>query len=113
MVRIDFVKFGEVMIDGEVYYSDMIVWWDGQREFVPKDHILGTDNFSALLRRKPDIIVIGTGLQGMVKITDEARHLAEEKGIKIFEHTSPEAADLFNAMIADSKNVVAYIHTTG
>lgn len=112
MVSIDFVKFGEIMVDGNVYYSDMIVWWDGEKEFVPKDHILDMEIFCMLLRKKPDIVVVGTGQQGMVRISDEVRHVAKDKGIKIFEETSAKAADIFNAMIAASKNVVAYIHTT-
>lgn len=112
MVSIDFVKFGEVMVDGNVYYSDMIVWWDGEKEFIAKDHILDMEIFARLLRKNPDIVVVGTGQHGMVRVSDEVRHKAKDKGIKIFEETSAKAADIFNSMIASGKNVVAYIHTT-
>ena len=112
MVSIQFVKFGEVMVDGRVYYSDMIVWWDGEKEFVPKTHILDMQAFSGLLRKKPDMIVVGTGQQGCVKIPGDVRERASEKGIKIFEDTSAKAADIFNGMVATGKRVVAFIHTT-
>jgi hypothetical protein len=112
MVSIDYVKFGEVKVDGNVYYSDMIVWWDGDKEFVPKSHMLDMKTFSIMLRKNPDMVVFGTGLQCMVSISDEVRCLAKDRGIKVFEEESTKAVDIFNAMIASGKNVVAYIHTT-
>jgi hypothetical protein len=112
MVSIQFVKFGEVMVDGKVYYSDMIVWWDGEKEFVPKTHILDMKAFSKLLRKKPDMVVVGTGQQGCVRISDDVRERANDRGIKIFEDTSAKAADIFNGLVATGKNVVAFIHTT-
>ncbi len=112
MVNIQFVKFGEVMVDGKVYYSDMMVWWDGEKEMVPKSHVLGMKAFSMLLRKNPDIVVVGTGQQGCVKISDDVRDMARKGGIKIFEDTSAKAADLFNGFVATKKNVVAFIHTT-
>ena len=112
MVSIEFVKFGEIMVDGKVYYSDMVVWWDGEKEFVTKSHILDMKIFSRLLRKNPDMIVVGTGQQGCVSVSDDVREVAREKGIKIFEETSAKAADIFNGMVATGKNVVAFIHTT-
>ena len=112
MVSIEFVKFGEVMVDGKVYYSDMIVWWDGEKEFVPKTHMLDIRTFSRLLRKNPDMVVIGSGYAGMVRISDDARERARDKGIKLFEETSAKAADIFNGMVATGKKVVAFIHTT-
>ena len=112
MASIQFVKFGEVMVDGKVYYSDMIVWWDGEKEFVTKTHILDMQAFSRLLRKKPDIVVVGTGQQGCVRISDDVRERARDRGIKIFEETSAKAADIFNGLVATGKRVVAFIHTT-
>lgn len=112
MVKIQFVKFGEVMVDGKVYYSDMIVWWDGEKEFMPKTHFLDMKAFSHLLRKKPDMIVVGTGLQGAVRISEHVRERVRDKGIRLFEHTSDKAPDIFNGLVATGKRVVAYIHTT-
>ena len=112
MVSIQYVKFGEVKIDNHVFYSDMIVWWDGEKEFVAKNHVFDMKMFSRLLRKKPDVVVIGTGQQGMVKISDDVFQLAKEKGIKVFVDTSAKAADIFNGMLATGKKAVAFIHTT-
>ena len=112
MVRVEFVKFGELMVDGKIYYSDMIVWWDGEREFVEKSHILGRDVFSMLLRKKPDMIVVGTGESGILKVSGEVREMSREKGIKIFEDVSSKAVDIFNGLVKDGKRVAALVHTT-
>lgn len=112
MVSIQYVRFGEVKIDNHVFYSDMIVWWDGEKEFVEKSHVLDMKMFARLLRKKPDVVIIGTGQQGMVRISDDVLHLAKRRGIKVFVDTSAKAADIFNGMLATRKKAVAFIHTT-
>ena len=88
------------------------VWWDGEKEFVPKTHMLDMKAFSRLFRKNPDMIVVGTGDAGCVRISDDARERARDKGIKLFEETSAKAADIFNGLVATGKKVVAFIHTT-
>ncbi len=112
MVTVRFEKFGELVVDGKIYYSDMIVWWDGELEFVPKNHVLGMEIFSMMLRKKPDIIVVGTGQQGCVRVSDEVRHRAIDKKIRVFEDKSGNAAEMFSCLAGAGKKVVAYIHTT-
>lgn len=112
MVKIDFTKFGEISINGKIYYSDMLVCWDGRIEFRAKKHVFDMDDFVALLKMKPDIIVIGTGQTGVVKISDEVVQVAEDKKIKLYVDPSPKAVDMFNGLIAQGKKAVALIHTT-
>lgn len=112
MIKIDFTKFGEVSINGKIYYSDMLVCWDGKIEFRVKKHIFDMDDFIALLKMKPEVIVIGTGQTGIVKISDEVRQTAEDKKIKLYVDPSPKAVDMFNGLVAQGKKAIALIHTT-
>ena len=112
MVSVDYVKFGEVMVDGKVYYSDMVIWSDGEKEFIEKTHMIGMEAFSRLLRKKPDMVVIGTGEYGRVRISDDVVQKAKRRGIKLFVETSPKAADIFNGLAATGKNAVFFVHTT-
>jgi hypothetical protein len=112
MVRIDGTSFGEVVIDGKTYYSDMIVWWDGKPEYKEKVHIIDMAEFSSLMKRKPEIIVIGTGQRGAVKITPEVLETAKKKKVEIYAEPSPRAVQLFNSFMAAKKKAVAFIHTT-
>ena len=112
MVKITAVRFGEVEIDGKVFFSDMVVWWNGKSEYREKRHVFGMSQFLALAEKKPEIIVIGTGMNGIVGITEEVVQAAEDKNIEIFKELSPKAAEMFNGFIADGKKAVALIHST-
>ncbi len=112
MVDIDSISFGEIVIDGKTYYSDMTVWWDGRLDFRKKSHVFDINEFTALLKRKPEVIVVGTGQQGILKIPPEVKRYAEQKKVKLFIDISPKAVDIFNAMVADNKKVVAVMHIT-
>ena len=112
MVRVEFERWGEIKVDGHIFYSDMIVWWDGDKDFIAKDHVLGQRTFSRLLRKKPDMIVVGRGQQSRVMIADDVRALAGDKGIKLFEEDTGKAVDIFNGLVSDGKRVVLMVHTT-
>lgn len=112
MVEINSVKFGEITIDKKIYYSDMIVWWDGKIEYREKSHEFGMSEFLRLLGRKPEMIVIGRGMSGVVKVLEEVEQTAKDKGVEIFKDLSPKAAEMFNGFVADKKHVVAVLHST-
>ena len=112
MVRIDSTKFGEIVIDGKTYYSDVRVWWDGKVEMRESSHTLEMNEFTALLRKKPEILVVGTGDPGTLKILPEVVQAAEDQKVEIFTETSSKATEMFNAFVADKKKVVAVIHVT-
>lgn len=112
MVKINSVKFGEVEINGKTYFSDMIVWWDGKIEYRTKSHEFGMSDFLKLAEKKPEIIVIGTGMNNICRVLDEVKQAAEDKGIEIYQEFSPKAAKMFNGFMADKKKAVAVIHST-
>ena len=112
MVEITGVRFGEIEVDKKIYYSDMIVWWDGKVEFRTKSHVFDMSEFLKISEKKPEIIVVGTGISGIIRVEEEVLQAAEEKGIDIYTEISEKAADMFNAFVADKKRVVAVIHTT-
>ena len=110
MVHIDSTSFGEICIDGKTHYADVVVCWDGTIEHVPKDHIFGLDDFFSLARKKPDMIIIGIGQSGSVKIPEHVHAVAEEKNIPLYIEQSPKATEIFNAFLKDGKKAVALIH---
>ncbi len=112
MVEVNSVKFGEVTIDKKTYYSDMIVWWDGKIEYREKSHEFDINEFLRLLERNPEIVVIGTGMSGVVNVPEEVEQVAKDKGVEIFKDLSPKAAKMFNGFVADGKRVVAVLHST-
>jgi len=112
MVRIDSTSFGEVVVDGKTYYSDVTVWWDGRTEFRDKTHIFSMEEFLKILEKRPDTIVVGTGQHGVVKVPDEVRQVAEEQKVDLFIENSPKAMKIFNSFITEGRKAVAVIHST-
>ncbi len=112
MARIDSVKWGEITIDGKAYYSDMYVYWDGRAEMRRKSHLFDIDEFAGLLQKDPEIIVIGIGHKGIVKVPEEVLQLAEDRNLELFMEKTPQAAEVFNAFAGEGKRVIAVLHTT-
>ncbi|MBL7206402.1 MAG: hypothetical protein ISS36_02270 [Candidatus Aenigmarchaeota archaeon] len=112
MVHIDNLKWGEITIDGKTYCSDMAIFWDGAIKYITKNHKLTIQEFMLLLPKKPEVLIVGIGINGAMSVDEDVKQVAEDKKIKIFEETSEKAVDIFNAMISDEKRAVAVIHTT-
>jgi len=113
MVEIKDVRFGEIDVDGRTYYSDVAIFWDGKVEMVEKKHVFDINDLMYLLSKGANIIVIGTGIEGLCKIEQEAFDMAEGKGIDIYIEKSKKAAKLFNLFAKSGEKVAAIIHTTG
>ena len=112
MVQIDSLKFGEIKIDGKDYYSDVVVWWDGKIEMVVKTHQFGMSELLNLLKKKPQVVILGTGVESCVEILEEVQMEMENRGLLFFVESSSNALEVFNAMVNEGKKAVAFIHVT-
>ena len=112
MVRIDSLKYGEIRIDGKDYYSDVVVWWDGKIELVVKTHQFGMNELLNLLKKNPEMVVVGTGIEGCVEILEEVTQEMENRELMLFVENSRNALEIFNALVSEGKKAVAFIHVT-
>jgi hypothetical protein len=112
MVKINSVKFAEIVVDGKTYYSDVIVWWNGNVELIEKKHVLDVSDMAPFIEKKAEAIVIGTGQSDGVKLLPEVKQVLEDKNIKLYVETSPDAIEIFNSFAATGKKAAALIHTT-
>jgi hypothetical protein len=114
MVLINSTEFGSITIDGKTYYNDVIVSWDGKikeaRIFVR--HLFGNNELEDLMRKNPEVIVVGTGDSGLLRVSDEVRRLCKQKNVELVEMTSKKAIEKFNESLKQGKKVIGFIHTT-
>jgi hypothetical protein len=114
MVLINSTEFGSITIDGRTYYNDVIVFWDGEikeaRTFIR--HLFGNNEFQELMRKGPEVIVVGTGDSGFLKVSDEVRKLCKQKNVELVEMISKRAIEKFNENLKRGKKVIGFIHTT-
>ncbi len=72
MLKINDYSFGKIIINNELYRKDLIItgdqvhsdWWRN------KGHSISLDDISLIIDYQPDILFIGTGKMGMMKVSD-------------------------------------------
>ena len=111
-VKIDGTKFGEITINGKPYDSDMTVYWDGRLAYRGKDHIIELGEFMKILKSEPEILVIGAGQNGIVKVSEVVAEWAKNKKVDIYSEATPKAIDIFNAFVSQGKKAVGIFHVT-
>lgn len=114
MVMITYYDFGKIQIDDKLYYKDLIIfeeeifsnWWrkDG--------HNLHLEDLQEILRRKPDILVIGTGYNGVMKVSKNLIQQIEERDIRIIVAKSKDAVNKFNELTQKKQKVAIALHLT-
>lgn len=113
-MQIDRVAFGSLVIDGRLYHSDLVIYPDGRvmegwrRE---RGHRLSMEDMEELVGTRPEIIVAGTGMQGLVKPEPDLEERLEAKGIRLLAASNERARELFNEL-PPNKRVGACFHLT-
>ncbi len=103
--KISNYKFGEMEIDDEVYTEDLIlmndmVYQNWRRE---RGHNLVVKDLETVLKHKPDLIVLGTGAHGQMKVPEETiRELKEEHDVDLEYYPSTEAVEKYNDYIEEN-----------
>jgi hypothetical protein len=111
---IESYDFGRIRIDGITYTSDLIIlgqkikdnWWRKE------GHALHTSDIEdAIQEFTPEVVIIGTGYMGMMKVQKETEQYVQNKGIELLIEKTEKACELFNTL-SRSKRVLAGLHLT-
>jgi len=70
------------------------------------------DSASSSLKTKPEILIIGNGAVGMMKITEELRKFIEEKGIQCLDFNTAQACNEFNKFKDSGEKIAVALHLT-
>lgn len=113
---IESYDFGVMVVMGKRYTSDVIVfpekviggWWRKE------GHKIYVDDLRESLAHEPspEILVIGTGYHGLVKVMPEVENAMEARGIKLIIQPTGEAYKTFNELLKSSKRVSGAFHLT-
>ena len=113
---IDSYGFGVMVINGRRYTSDVIVfpekvidgWW--RRE----GHKICVEDLKKILEHKPspEVLVIGTGYFGLVKVDEEVKRLLKTRKIELIAKPTKEAYKTFNDLLKSGRNVAGAFHLT-
>ena len=114
MTQIDSTKFGEITIDGEVHNSDVFIFWTGEviEGETAERHLFSTKEFSFLFRRRPEIVIVGTGQYGGLGVAGDVTGFASENDIWLITMDTPKAIQRFNELVKAKRKVAAFMHVT-
>lgn len=112
-MRIDQYSFGKIVIDGRTYTSDVIIypdrvvsnWWRKQ------GHELSIEDIDEVIREKPEILVVGTGSPGLLRVLPQTEARLRGEKIEFIAKPTDEACGIFNSLVF-KRRVVACLHLT-
>ncbi len=112
-MRIGDYSFGRIVVDGETYTSDIIVfpgrvkpdWW--RRE----GHRLALEDLKEVLESPCRLLVVGTGRDGVMKVPGEVVAGLEKRGIEVRIERTPAAVALYNRL-SPRGDAAAALHLT-
>ena len=110
---IESYNFGKIIINSEEYHSDIIIyknsiddkWWR------KKSHNLCIEDIQEIFDKKPEVLIIGTGYYGLMKVPLELIKYLESNNIEVIIKKTKDACDEYNTLY-QKKNVIAAFHLT-
>ena len=112
-MRIEACDFGTITIDGRTFTRDLKIvggrvvpnWWRVE------GHVLLPADIEDILAASPEVLVVGTGMPGMMSVSREVRRLLAERGIELVVKPTREACDAFNNIV-DTRGTAFAAHLT-
>ncbi len=104
-------EFGRIIINGKAYTNDVIIvgdtvhanWWR------KSGHELHMDDLSEITEAEPDVLVVGTGYHGRMRVLESTKKGLEHIGCELVVQKTNEAVETYNEHESKRK-VAAALH---
>ena len=114
IMKIEEYRFGYIRVGSESYQRDLIIlpervipdWWREQ------GHRLSLEDLREVIGCRPDILIIGTGASGVMKVPRDTCDELEDMGIEVVVTRTVEAVLEYNRLIDKGRRVAAALHLT-
>ena len=110
---IDQFEFGTIVIDGQSYESDVIIFPDGAVEqWQHKDeHVLRPRDVDKIISAKPEVVIIGLGTVGNLRVRPRVEKRFQEAGIEVMAYRTNKACETYKEL-RGQRRVAAILHIT-
>jgi len=110
---IDSYKFGQVVVGGKRYTSDVIIFPDRVKDnwWRKTAHQLCLRDIAEVMTENPEVLVVGTGASGSMEVLPEVEQSAKTRGINLIIEVTDKACYTYNH-ICHSQRVIAMLHIT-
>lgn len=114
-MKIESYEFGNIIIDGKTYSKDLILFPDKIKEDWVREegHFLQLKDLEGVFETNPSIIIIGSGDNGMMKVSNDVYQKIEQSGATIVVDKTKQACDIYNSLSEEQKkSAVLALHLT-
>jgi len=111
---IESYDFGCIVINGRAYTTDVIVlpdrvlssWWR------QAGHKLAPADLDEVIAARPNVLVVGTGYSGLMRVPPETETYLAEQNIQLVVERTADACRTYNRLLHAGRNVAAALHLT-
>ncbi len=112
-MHIDSYEFGRLVVDGQEFRQDLLIWpgrikSDWWRQ---EGHLLQLDDVAEALAAGPQVLVVGTGNPGNMRVDPDLEAYLQERGIEVVIKPTREAVAVINDL-AGRRRLAAALHLT-
>jgi hypothetical protein len=117
-MKIDGTEFGSITIDGKTYDHDVGIDLSGEvskrkkrlsKEKYGTSHIISKAEAKAIFEKGCEVVIVGAGQDGDVRLSGEAKDYVERHGCSVVLRRTPEAIEAFNR---SHEHKIALMHVT-
>jgi len=110
---IDSYEFGNIVVGGKAYTQDLIIlpdrvfanWWRQE------GHSLVVGDLELVLHTRPEILIVGTGTEGLMDVPPDTRSAIARAGIQLIVQPTADAVVTYNRLRTE-KHLAAALHLT-
>jgi Uncharacterized conserved protein len=117
-MRIDRSEFGSITVDGKTYDHDVMIGLSGRvskrkkklsKQQYGTSHVVSKAEAKAVFEKGSDVIIIGSGQEGNVRLSPEAEDYFAKKRCEVLLQPTQKAIRSFNR---SAKRKIALMHVT-
>jgi polyphosphate kinase 2 (PPK2 family) len=111
---IDKYEFGQIVVDGQSYESDVIILPDGvvvgdwQRK---EEHVLHPKDVKSVVKAAPEVVVIGQGSVKNMRVLPETEKQLKASGMEVLAFKTAKACETYKEL-RNQRKVAAVLHVT-
>jgi polyphosphate kinase 2 (PPK2 family) len=110
---IDEFEYGTIVIGGRTYQTDVIIFPDGAVEPRQRkgENVLRPKEVARIIKAKPEVLIVGLGTVGDLRVQPKAEKRLQEAGIEILAYKTRKATETYKEL-RNQQKVAAVLHVT-
>ena len=114
-MHIDSYGFGRIRIDGADYGLDVLLlrdrvlspWWRQAG-----GHVYAAEDLQPLIALAPEVVCLGTGYFGRVKVQDDTVEAFAAAGSQVLVDRTGRVVEEYNRLVREGRDAMAALHLT-